>query len=306
MDKRVDLQNHNPEVRQAAMEIRKPIIIIGAGRSGTTILYNLLALHPEVCWVSNLTNRYPRLPQLAVLHRVLDVPFIGHSMKQRLPDRTKSSLRPSEAENVYRAYCGFEDGRKMTADDLTPEMEDRFKGLVSTHLELTGKPRFLNKRTANTQRIELIDRMFPDAYYVHLIRDGRAAAASLFSVRWWPEIDIWWLGSKAGEWEKTGREPIELCALHWQRNVQELLAHRGLFEDRYLELRYEELVEDTPGSVSKIVRFCELLESQEFMQYIPEKLVDMNYKWKEQLNEKQKMVMNEAIGPFLVELGYAI
>jgi len=225
-------------------------------------------------------------------------------MKQRLIARAKPSLKPSEAGNIYHSYCGFENTRKMTEDDLTEETVETFKRIIEGHLVSSGKPRFLNKQTANTQRMRVVDRMFPDAYYVNIIRDGRAVAYSLFTVPWWNDLDIWWLKDKVGKWEEMGREPLELCALHWQREVEEILLNKHLFEDRYLEIRYEELVVDTPGVIRKIARFCELKEFPGFADFLPTNLTNMNYKWETQLDDSQKLVLDETIGDFLTQLGY--
>ena len=299
-----DGRNWGDEVRHTAAEIRKPIFIVGSGRSGTTILYNLLALHPELCWFSHLTDRFPEFPQLAVLHRVFGAPLIGNSMKRQLVKRTRPSIRPSEAGNIYHSYCGFENSRRMTEDELTVEMEAKFKRLVEGHLKASGRPRFMSKQTANTQRIRTIHRMFPDAFYVHIIRDGRAVAASLSRVEWWKQIDIWWLGDKAARWEEMGREPLELCALHWQHDVEEILHSKHLFEDRYLEVRYEDLVHDPRNIVVKVAAFCGLSEFGELCEFIPEKLENMNYKWETQLTAAQRQVLQETIGDFLAQLGY--
>ena len=287
-----------------ALEINRPIFIIGSGRSGTTILYRLMAVHPEVCWFSNLTDRYPSHPQLAVFHRSLDAPIIGSWMRQRLIQRKRPSLRPSEAGAIYHDYCGFDSSRRMTADELTPDVECKFKRIVEEHLSATGKPRFMNKQTANAQRIGLIDRMFPDACYVHIIRDGRAVANSLLRVDWWGGTDIWWLDGKPEKWAEMGRDPIELCALQWQWDVQEILEHKHLFDDRYLEIRYEDLVEDTKSVVGDIVQFAGLRRSEMVMDSLPESLPNMNYKWVEQLDESQKALLEQCIGESLAALGY--
>ena len=81
--------------------------------------------------------------------------------------------------------------------------------------------------------------MFSDAYYIHIIRDGRAVADSMLNVSWWNDTDIWWLGAKPSEWEKKGKSAIELCGLYWKTDVEEILENKYLFENRYLELRYE-------------------------------------------------------------------
>ena len=287
------------------MNIEKPVFIIGSGRSGTTILYNLLALHPQLCWFSNLTDKFPRLPQLSIVHRVLDMPVVAGSMRREFVRRTRPSLRPGEGDNIYH-YCGFDDKTKMTKEDLTAEMQRKFTGVIKNYLQATGKERFLNKQTANTQRIQVIDKMFPDAFYIHIIRDGRAVANSLLHVDWWDDIVVWWLGYGPSDWASMGKEPIELCGLHWQRDVQEILENRHLFEDRYLELRYEELVEDTHGIMKRLLPFCELDDTPTFFRYLPKSMPSMNRKWETELDERQQLVLWQTIGDFMVQLGYSV
>ena len=286
------------------MDIVKPIFIIGVARSGTTLLYNLVATHPELCWFSHLTDNHSEIKQLPILHRVLDVPIIGDRMKRRVIDGERFWLTPSEGVHIYREYCGFEHARKTTEDDLTAEMEESFKDIVTSHLRLTGRSRFVTKRPGNNQRIRVINKMFPDAYYVHIIRDGRAVASSLLSVGWWRDVDVWWFGQKAGKWEEMGKDPVELWALHWQRDIEEIRQNKHLFEDRYLELRYEDLVQDTRGTVGKITRFCGLNQtsfvsndaSLAFSESLPESLPNMNYKWEERFDGAQKLILRETIG----------
>ncbi len=90
------------------------------------------------------------------------------------------------------------------------------------------------------------------------------------------------------------------------RTVQEVRRHRELLGERYMEIRYEDLVRDTPGVVGEITRFCALRESAAITKPIPSTLPGMNYKWKEQLTDTEKATLQECIGEFLDELGYTI
>ena len=44
--------------------LKPPLFIVGCGRSGTTIVYELLCEHPDLAWFSNYAERWPALPQL--------------------------------------------------------------------------------------------------------------------------------------------------------------------------------------------------------------------------------------------------
>ncbi|MCP4607893.1 MAG: sulfotransferase [Planctomycetes bacterium] len=290
------------------MKIEKPIFIIGAGRSGTTILYKLMSTHPDVCWFSGLTDRYPRFSQLAMIHRILDFPFIGRRLKLNIikSARFGLGLSPTEAGIIYHSYCGFEHAKKTTEADINKEMEAKFKKVIDQHLRWTGKKRFLSKQTANTQRIRLINEMFPDAHYIHIIRDGRGVASSLFHVNWWNDTDIWWLGHKSRTWEESGNEKIELCALQWKHNVDEILQNKYLFEERYLEIRYEELIEDVKSTFTRITDFCGLARAEKFTELLPATLYNPTHKWKEALTEQQKLILNKTLEESLIQLGYKI
>lgn len=288
------------------MRIDRPIFIVGAGRSGTTILNSLLTIHPEVCWFSNYTDKFPSLSYISILHRLLDIPFLGIALKKSNLSRNPYRFvpKPSEAGNIYHSYCRFEHARKTTEDHLNKSIEAKFKSIIKAHLRFTGKPRFLNKQTANNQRIRLINKMFPNAFYIHIIRDGRAVANSLFRIKWWDETDIWWLGEKVSEWNERGRQSIELCALHWEQDVKEILNNKHLFQDRYLEIRYEQLLENTRSIIHEVFNFCELNRSSKIDKLLPESLPDMNVKWKEQLTDHEKSILSDTIGHYLLYLGY--
>lgn len=290
--------------------ITKPIFIIGNIRSGTTILYNLLATHREVCWYSNHTNRFPRIGALAATHRLMGVPYIGDAQRRALTRSRSmvSGLRgvpwPDEGDDIYHSYCGLGSDRDGVETTLTEAMENKLKKTIRNHLTFSGKRRFLNKQTANIRRLDLMNRVFPDAYYIHCIRDGRAVANSTLRMSWWNDLYIWWLGQTVSQWAETGRDPIELCALYWKRNVEEVQNNRTLFEGRYIEVRYEELTRDTHGVLRRLVDFCELNGPDKFINLLPAQLPNMNHQWGEQLTEEQKSLLHDSIGEFLSKLGY--
>ena len=88
------------------------------------------------------------------------------------------------------------------------------------------------------QQLPLLERLFPDARYVHLIRDGRDTAVSFLSMPAGIVTRTWAHPETAGEF-----------ACQWRAEVE---AARALGEPRrarrYLEVRYEALVADPERS----------------------------------------------------------
>jgi hypothetical protein len=74
--------------RKLAHNIDRPIFIIGAPRSGTTILLDILAGNEGVSWISNYVNSAPSETWRSVINRLYDVPIIGKNaylFKRRTP-----------------------------------------------------------------------------------------------------------------------------------------------------------------------------------------------------------------------------
>lgn len=83
-----------------------------------------------------------------------------------------------------------------------------------------NKPRFLSKNVNDGLRMQLMDKIFPDAFFVHIVRDGRANAASYLEVAFFQELKFWWNDNRSFDaWTEKGRNPVELAALHWRHNV---------------------------------------------------------------------------------------
>jgi len=290
------------------VSIDRPIFILGSARSGTTILYNLLAAHRDTCWVSYASDARPGAAGPVRRHRLLDLPLVGASQRRAIvrnrPNRARMRWMPwpAEGDNTWHAYAGFGTEPYGTETRLDPEMEARLRGVVEMHVRITGRQRFLCKQTANNRRLELIDRMFPQALYVHLIRDGRAVANSMVREPWWDDMHVWWLGKRVREWNQG--DPVVLAALYWQRTLEEIRRHAPRLGERYMEVRYEALAADTRGAIKDISRFAGLEGDGGGAEMLPVTLPNMNHKWRTKLTAEQQAAMLSAAGPALEQLGY--
>jgi hypothetical protein len=248
-----------------------PLFIVGAPRSGTSLLYKQLCLHPEAAWISNWTRRAPGQPALALLNRLAprlpdarrrtwfgadgDNAYV-YGRRRQLAERLFPM--PVEGEPVYRHYGAWTDPEAAVQAPTAGAAEHLRVGLEAI-VRWSGGRVLVSKRIANNQRIPLLAAAFPAARFVNLVRDGRAVAWSLSRVDWWEDGVVWWYGGTPRHWREEGRDPWELCALHW---VRELAAIRtGLAAvpaGRQLELRYEDLVRAPVAAAERVAAFAGL------------------------------------------------
>lgn len=245
---------------------RPPVFIVGAPRSGTSLLYRLLCLHPDAAWVSNWVNRAPHLTALASFNR-----FSSRAQRLRRKvwfERDQDDGGDGQRSLVERLFPQPAEGEPLfglydipAASDATDptRRQTSLRRAVTDIIRFAGGRVFVSKRTAHNRRLPLLHAVFPDARVVAFTRDGRAAAESLSRADWWPESTVWWYGDTPLAWEEQGRDPWELCATHWVREVEAL--ERGLAAlpaDQVLSVRYEELVADAAGTLARVGEFTGL------------------------------------------------
>jgi len=156
--------------------------IVGTGRCGSTLLSELVCLHPEVGFLSNVDDRAgrPLLPTRynGRLYRDLPVSRTGKKRFSFFPSEGYGYLARSVSPIVNNPV------RDLTADDAMPWLADRFASAFNGLAQAAGAPSFVHKFTG-WPRARFIDACLPGSPYVHVARDGRAVAASLLQVGWW-------------------------------------------------------------------------------------------------------------------------
>jgi len=303
-----------------ACGVDRPVFLVGMPRSGTTAIFESLATHPDVGWLSHHFNRFPRLPALAALARLCDVsPFFrkavappsrGRAWFERLRDG------PAEAYDVWETYCG----EKFRFDYLlgqraTPEERDRMTRVVRAVLRYQGKKRFVAKLTGPA-RMGYLMSLFPDARFVHILRDGRAVVDSLMRVDFWRDSSrtrepAWRNGLSDAylrTWEAHDRSPLVLAALQWRAVIERAREERdALRPERYVEMRYEDFLAGPAAVMQRIWEAAELAPSRRTLAFIAERLrpAARPESFRDAFRPEQLAVLDELLGDLLDELGYA-
>lgn len=241
------------------------VFLIGAGRSGTTLLYKTMSLHRDVAYLSNYHNRYPYTILSSGIERVFRG-YPGIKLKSWFKDDgtayfnrarelyIKAIPQPSECESVYRR-CGAPI-TPAKHQDVSEQSRECLRRTFSAILRYTGGTVLLSKRTANNRRIGFLQSIFPEAKFVHLVRDGRGVAYSLLGVNWWADHILFWSGMTPSEMLAQGEDAIDLAARNWveeMRYIEQGLA--GVAANKVCELRYEDFLAQPHAQLDSLLRF---------------------------------------------------
>ena len=279
----------------------KPILIIGAPGSGTTLLHQTLCSHRDVAYITHNMLR----AGIRKHGRLVGDRRRALLMLQNLIHRDPASNNPL-GDALWIKYFG--DYNYMTEKDYSEEMADYFRKKVLQVQNLWGRPRFVDKTLVNCFRVRLLNSIFPDAKFIHTIRDGRAVAFSILN-----KIDI--AGDRfalfdvgfrdiLGDKYKPDRSELYNYGLAWAEFVRKGREANAVAQNRYYEVRYEKLVTEPYDEFRNIVDFCELDWYSEFEEKIPP-TQNMNEKWKQKASKEQRIDLEESTFDLRQTLGMA-
>jgi hypothetical protein len=172
------------------------------------------------------------------------------------------------------------------------------------YARVNGKTRWGDKTPRYVESMPLLARLWPDARFVHLVRDGRNVALSYADVPFGPKTVV-----KAAElWASRVRMGLD--------------AGRALGGGRYFEIRYEDLVEDAEGEAKDLCEFLDLEFDSGMLDYterargavlprarkynpnVEQRPISKVRSWEQSMPDAQVEVFETVAGDVLSELGY--
>lgn len=212
------------------IETNRPIFIIGVHRSGTTLLRFILSSHPAI-YIPPESDFIPR--------------FFQQQPRQTLSGKQVKRY----LEIIFDEYRFVNDwvGEQPDAAKFYAQMRTKsppafLDTLYSLYARQYNASRWGDKTPIYASYINLLSSLFPQAVFIHIIRDPRDAAVSL-------------LGKYA---QREFHVDIFFAARNWVRRIQR--ARRdglSLGRQHYYEIHYEDLIQNPEENIRLICNFIE-------------------------------------------------
>ena len=227
-----------PPATQTIMPFQRPIFIVAAPRSGSTMLFETLCANAAIWSTGDESHQtFESIPELGI------------------------------------AAHGF-DSNALSAADASPEVLQRLKldFLHQFHDAAGGRRpqtlRFLEKTPKNALRIPFLRVAFPDAIFIHLVREPRPNLGSIIDA-WqsgrfvtYRDLPDWpgppWSLLLIPGWRNLAGQPLAaIAAAQWAAGHQAIL--EGLADlppNRQCRVRYEDLLQNKAGELQRLCEFA--------------------------------------------------
>ena len=287
----------------------KPIIIIGSGRSGTTIMSEIIFQHQDLAWHSNYQEIIVFTPLINLLRPVLNnrlwrfkrfYKYVGVSKNTRQKNQSKFDLilfNPIERYNFWEYITGkridFSRGFLMN-EKATPGEIKRIRAFLAKQVKYQRKKRLIMKFTGPA-RLEYLTSIFPDALIVNVIREPVATVRSWLEVGFWQRMGInklWWRGAytqnEIAYSETIKDKPALITALQYKELMETTHQEIDKLKLNVYECRYEDFIKHPTTFMYKMMEFMQLPPSKNVDAYLENMIIDNR-------NERQSKTVKTAM-----------
>lgn len=243
--------------------IKKPTFLVGAERSGTTLLRLMLSHHSQIAWCNEF--------EYAV-------------------DQVSNHGKFPQLTNYYEWLATH---RIFQATNFHIDQALEYPELVNSFLEqrLTNEKKSLVGATVHRHFDRLLY-IWPDAKYIHIVRDGRDVAKSCVAMGWagnaWMGVERWIETEKL--WENL-RQKIE--------------------PKRYIEITYEDLIISPKETLEALSNFIGVPYDPAMLSYAEKTTYEkpdpnLIFQWQKKMTAREVQLVELKIATMLKERGYQV
>ncbi|MDJ0751832.1 MAG: sulfotransferase [Woeseiaceae bacterium] len=269
-----------------------PVFMFGFDRSGTTLLSMMVGSHPKIAvplsttglWYDLADELSSNLTTDQEIERAVDRLLAHERIRLWDHDLDRSRLMPSIAAGDY--------GSVVTA-------------FHDEYARQSGKPAWASMDIATLDNMHSMNRWLPGSKFLHLVRDGRDVALSHQTYRY-------------------GLGNIAECAQKWDARVTRNLRMGAMLDDdRYMVIRYEDLILGPEDVLHRICNLVSVDYSPQMLDYgtaVNSKVPDDKKflwpslaeppdhskveRWRAEMTQSQRLVFEQRARSLLTELGY--
>lgn len=273
-----------------------PVFIVGAPRSGTTLLQYILRSHPSLSLPTGESHFFIPLMRGEASFGDLTRPENVRRVFEAMHRQSRSFVET----DLHGLRFDAAELTKACVADQRHTMRDIIAWLFERNAAGEGKPRWGDKTPYYVLHMSSLLRWWPNAQFVHIVRDGRDVAMSLFGRR-----------------HDFGVYNTYFAARYWEQYVE--VGHRQggqIPAGHYLEIRYEDLLSDQRATLGKVCSFLDIEFDEALMHHKPSGgkgktpllkspvRADNAEKWRSAMTPLQVRVFEAGAGDWLRHFGY--
>lgn len=284
----------------------KPIIFIGTGRSGTSIISEIIMRHSELAFPSQYQNKFPKTNSINYIRRLFDNKLWRiHGQKKQLNKvnfLNRYTFNAVEAFKMWNAIT--EDGINFSRDFLidTSASESDKSNIRKYFIKMIrgqGKTR-LSFKITGPSKIEYLSSIFPDAFFIRIIREPIPMISSFLKSPFWQsrgESRLWWTGPySSGEkkWIRDVGNPVAITAFQIKKILDITDIECEKIDPNIKTIKYADFVSNPKNIVKEILEFTELPHDKYCFDYFKSnKVYNRNKKDEEYFSKEDLQIIHD-------------
>lgn len=291
------------------MGIEKPIIFIGVGRAGTTIISEIIFQHEDIAVISPFQVKFPNSPAINRLRPLLENKFwrINGQKKQlnKVSLWNKYTFKPMEGYPFWEKLVGNEIdfSRDFLINQTASKERKEYIRNFFEKLVKYQKRKRLGFKITGPSRIEYLNSIFPDAIFIEVVREPLANIRSLLKVDFWQgkgTKQLWWKGAytddELKEIEKLTDFPELITAVQYKKVREITNSEVQKFGVKHLQVSYDDFVANPNKEIDRIISFANLKPSKAINSYLKNnKIHDRNTDINNFFNSEQLLKIREIL-----------
>ena len=273
------------------------IFILGAPRSGTSLFYELMVTRFEFAYFSNLAHRFYKTPLTAT--RIGRWLIARHTpVYQSDYGHISGWAAPNEGGWIWQRW--LKDG-PWTDERILPSLPVAEIRATLAGMSMLGRAPFINKNVMHSNRVRLLDALFPGCLFLEVRRDASDTARSIIRAQrrnkgHKRDYEGWWSVRPSNAGGDTDIERACRQVTGVAQDIESDCAHIGA--DRHFKVNYETLCANPEHVMSDVALFLyrhDIQVAQRPHSPVPD---SFTLRTPQPLAEKEELILERMLQPY--------